>query len=105
MISLDEAEVSIALASVSGGMFEIGNDLPSLGVDKDHLALVENKDLLRLAKLSHAATPLDLMSFAPEDQQPSIFMLKEDRRNSTVTVFNWTDQPRSHRVPVKETTA
>jgi len=102
-ISLGEAEVSIALSAVSGGMFEIGDDLPSLGADRDRLALVENKDLLRMAKLSKAATPVDLMSYAPEDQQPSIFVLKEDRRHTTAAIFNWTDQPRSHRVPVNET--
>jgi alpha-galactosidase len=28
--TMDEARVSIALAAVSGGMFEIGDDLPSL---------------------------------------------------------------------------
>src|SRR5579871_6565380 len=32
-LTLSEAQVSIALAAVSGGMFEIGDDLPTLGLD------------------------------------------------------------------------
>jgi alpha-galactosidase len=87
---------------VSGGMYEIGDDLPSLGANRDRLALVENKDLLRMAKLSKASKPVDLMSYAPEDQQPSIFVLKENGRHATITVFNWTNQPRSHRIPLEE---
>jgi hypothetical protein len=101
-VTLSEAEVSIALSAVSGGMWEIGDDLPSLAVDKDRLALLENKDLLRMAKLSRASRPLDLMSYAPEDAEPSIFLLHEDRRHSTLTVFNWTNQPRSHKLTFAE---
>ena len=33
-LTLDEAQVSIALAAVSGGMFEIGDDLPAPGSDQ-----------------------------------------------------------------------
>jgi len=101
-VTLSEAEVSIALSAVSGGMWEIGDDLPSLALDKDRLALLKNKDLLRMAKLSRASRPLDLMSFAPEDAEPSIFLLHEDRRNATLTVFNWTDNPRSHKLTLAE---
>jgi hypothetical protein len=63
---------------------------------------VEDRDLLRMAKLSRASTPVDLMSYAPEDQQPSVFLLKEDRRHATLTVFNWTGQPRSHKLPLQD---
>src|SRR5215470_7979713 len=41
-LSLDEAEVSIALAAVAGGMYEIGDDLPMLGADSGRLALAKN---------------------------------------------------------------
>lgn len=95
-LTLDEAKVSIALSAVSGGMFEIGDDLPTLGEDADRLALVENRDLIDIARLGHASTPLDLMSYAAADLQPSIFLLHEDPRQSIVTVFNWTDAPKSH---------
>jgi hypothetical protein len=40
--------------------------------------------------------PAPLITFAPEDLQPSVFFLTEDRRQSMLAVFNWTDQPRSH---------
>ena len=95
-LSQDEAEVSIALAAVSGGMYEIGDDLPTLGSEPDRLALVQNQDLIDMARLGHSSTPLDLMSYLPEDRQPSIFFLKESSRQSILTIFNWTDTARTH---------
>jgi alpha-galactosidase len=95
-ISLGAAEASIALSAVSGGMYEIGDDLPVLGSEKDRLALVENRELLNIAKVGRASTPLDLMTYEPEDGQPSIFFLREDQRQSILTVFNWTNTVRSH---------
>ena len=64
-LTLDEARVSIALAAVSGGMFEIGDDLPTLGASPERLSLVKNVDLLDMAKLGRASTPIDLMTYAP----------------------------------------
>jgi len=95
-ISLGAAEASIALSAVSGGMYEIGDDMLVLGSEKDRLALVENRELLNMAKVGRASTPLDLMTYEPEDEQPSIFFLREDRRQAMLTVFNWTDTVRSH---------
>lgn len=95
-LTLDEAKVSIALAAVSGGMFEIGDDLSILGAEPERLALVENKDLIDMALLGRSSTPVDLMSYLPEDRQPSIFLLKESGRQSILTIFNWTEQPRTH---------
>ena len=97
-LSIDEARVSIALSTVSGGMFEIGDDLPTLGADADRMALVENKDLIDMARLGRASLPVDLMSYAPEDEMPSIFALHESKRQSIVTVFNWTDKERQHQL-------
>jgi len=94
-LTLDEAEVSIALSAVSGGMFEIGDDLPTLGASPERLALVRNPDLLDMVRLGRAAVPLDLMTYLPADRQPSVFLLKEDRRQQIVTIFNWTEKPRS----------
>src|ERR1700728_700208 len=91
--TLNEAQVSIALAAVSGGMFEIGDDLPTLGSDPERLALVRNPDLLAMAKLGRAALPLDLMTYADKDEQPSVFLLREDPHQSMLAVFNWTEQP------------
>jgi len=95
-LTLNEAEISIALSAASGGMYEIGDDLPTLGADTDRLALLKNPDLLRMAKLGRAAFPLDLLSYHAEDEQPSVFLLREDARQSILAVFNWTEQPRSH---------
>jgi hypothetical protein len=36
------------------------------------------------------------MSYEAEDEQPSIFFLQEEPRQSILTVFNWTEKPRSH---------
>jgi alpha-galactosidase len=95
-LTLNEAQVSIALAAVSGGMFEIGDDLPTLGSDPERVALVKNPDLLAMAKLGRAALPLDLLTYADKDEQPSLFLLREDQRQSMFAVFNWTEQPSSH---------
>ena len=95
-LTLNEAQVSIALAAVSGGMFEIGDDLPTLGGDPDRVALVKNPDLLAMAKLGRAALPLDLLTYADKDEQPSVFLLREDQRQSILAVFNWTEQSSSH---------
>ena len=63
-------------------MFEIGDDLPTLGSDPERAALVKNPDLLAMAKLGRAAVPLYLLTYADKDQQPSIFLLHEDQRQS-----------------------
>lgn len=96
-LTLDEAKVSIALAAVSGGMFEIGDDLPTLGSEPKRLALIKNPDLLDMAKLGRASIPVDLMDYLPEDEQPSIFYLRENRQ-SILTIFNWTNVPRTHTI-------
>jgi alpha-galactosidase len=95
-LTLEEAQVAIALSAVSGGMFEIGDDLPTLFLDADRMALLQNRDLLNMARYGHAARPLDLMSYAPEDEMPSVFLLRESKRQSILAVFNWTQKEREH---------
>jgi alpha-galactosidase len=77
-------------------MYEIGDDMLVLASQKDRLSLVENTDLLNMAKIGRASTPLDLMTYEPDDEQPSIFFLQESPRQSILTVFNWTKASRSH---------
>ena len=101
-LSLGAAQASIALSAAAGGMYEIGDDMLVLGSQKDRLALVENRDLLNMVKLGQASKPLDLMTFEPEDEQPSIFFLREDQRQAMLTVFNWTNQPRSHTLKLED---
>jgi hypothetical protein len=101
-VTLNEAQVSIALAAVSGGMFEIGDDLPTLGNDPERLALVENSDLLAMAKLGRVALPLDLLTYTDQDEQPSVFLLREDQRQSILAVFNWTERASSHTLTVAD---
>ncbi|HEY6447619.1 MAG TPA: alpha-galactosidase [Acidobacteriaceae bacterium] len=90
-LTLEEAEVSLALAAVSGGMLEIGDNLPSLENSPDRLALIENRDLINMVRLGKASVPMDLMSYAVADRQPSIFYLRESPQQSILTVFNWTE--------------
>jgi alpha-galactosidase len=97
-LSLDEAKASIALSAVAAGMYEIGDDLPGLGAEPERLALVQNQDLIEMIKLGRASTPLDLMSYSPEDNQPSIFWVAEDGRQGMLTIFNWTDKPRARSI-------
>jgi len=101
-LTFDEAKVSIALAAVSGGMFEIGDDLPTLGASPERLSLLKNAGLIEMARLGRASTPVDLMSYAPKDQQPSVFLLKENVRQAMLTVFNWTEQSRTRAVKLTE---
>ena len=101
-LTLDEAKSAIMTAAVSGGMFEIGDNLPTLGADPERLALVTNKDLIAMAQLGRSSVPIDLLNYLPEDQQSSIFVLKEDSRQTILTIFNWTDGPRSHTISLSE---
>jgi alpha-galactosidase len=101
-LTLDEARASIALSAVSGGMFEIGDDLPTLFADADRMALVENRDLINMARLGRASFPVDLMTYADEDTMPSIFVLHESKRQSIVTIFNWTEKPRQHQLQLSD---
>ncbi len=95
-LTLNEARVSATLAAVSGGMLELGDDLPTLGQDPDRLALVTNPDFLQMIKLGKAALPLDLLTYRQADEQPGIFLLREDSRQAMLAVFNWTENPNSH---------
>lgn len=97
-LTLDEARVSIALSAVSGGMYEIGDDLTKLGMDTERMALVKNEDLRNMSRLGKASRPVDLMSYAPEAGQPSTFLLQESKRTVVLTVFNWTEHPRERTI-------
>jgi alpha-galactosidase len=101
-LTLNEAQVSIALAAVSGGMFEIGDDLPTLGTELERVALVKNPDLIAMAKLGRAALPLDLLTYTDKDEQPSIFLLRQDPRQSMLAVFNWTEKPSSRTFTISD---
>jgi len=100
--SIATAQTSIALSAVAGGMYEIGDDLLVLSSEKDRLDLVENRDLMNMAKGGRASTPVDLMTYDAEDGQPSIFLLRQSPRQSILTVFNWTDGPRSRSLNLAE---
>jgi hypothetical protein len=101
-LTLDEARVSIALSAVSGGMFEIGDDLPTLFADADRMALVENRDLINMARLGRASIPADLMTYVAEDTMPSIFVLHESKRQTIAAVFNWTEKDRQHQLQLSD---
>ena len=101
-VPLAAAQASIALSAVSGGMYEIGDDMLLLGASKDRLALVENEDLLNMAKLGKASAPVDLMTYDSADEQPSLFFLRESPHQSILAVFNWSKSPRSHSLKLAE---
>jgi alpha-galactosidase len=101
-VTLDEAQVQIVLAALAGGMYEIGDDLPTLAATPDRLALVENRELLSMVELRRAAIPVDLMTFSAQDEMPSVYFLQEDARRSMVAIFNWTEGPRSHKVELSD---
>ncbi|MGO9084899.1 MAG: PKD domain-containing protein [Candidatus Sulfotelmatobacter sp.] len=96
-LSANEAEMSIMLAAVAGGMFEIGDDLSTLAAEPERLQLLKNQELLNMVRLARSAKPVDLMTYREEDEQPSVFFLREDDRQSMLVVFNWTESARSHK--------
>ncbi len=55
--------VSVVLSAVSGGLFEIGDDLPTLGKSPDRLAWLKNRDLLDMVQLGRASKPADLLTY------------------------------------------
>lgn len=95
-LSADEGMVSVVLSAVSGGLFEIGDDLPTLGKSPDRLAWLKNRDLLDMVQLGRASKPADLLTYQKEDLEPSIFVLRESNRQTMVAIFNWTEGARSH---------
>ncbi|MGH9526332.1 MAG: PKD domain-containing protein, partial [Terriglobales bacterium] len=97
-LTRNEAQVQIVLAAMAGGMFEIGDDLPTLAAEPRRLALVENQQIIDLNRLGRSALPLDLMTFPLQDAAPSVFYLREDRRQAMLAVFNWTGHSTSHRI-------
>ncbi len=101
-LTFNEAQVQIVLAALAGGMYEIGDDLPTLAASPNRLALVKNRDLLDMVRLGRAAIPVDLMTFSRQDEMPSIYFLREDARQAMVAVFNWTEQPRSHQLSLTQ---
>ncbi|MFI4884242.1 MAG: alpha-galactosidase [Steroidobacterales bacterium] len=101
-LTLSEAQVSIALAAVSGGMLEIGDNLPSLESAPRRLELIENRDLIDMVRLGKASIPEDLMSYAAADGQPSVFFLPESGRQSILTIFNWTERPTQHAIKLSD---
>jgi len=98
--TLNEARASIALAAVSGGMLEIGDNLPSLEHAPERIALIENQDLIDMIRLGCASTPMDLMDYRTEDEQPTVFFLKESSRQNILTIFNWTQQAAHRTIPL-----
>lgn len=101
-VTFEEAKAAIVLSAMAGGMFEIGDDLPALGTEPERLQLVTNNDLLKLMRLSRAATPLDLMTFDPADLQPSIFWARESKRQGLLAVFNWTAEQKQRVISLPE---
>jgi alpha-galactosidase len=41
------------------------------------------------------------MTYGPNDKQPSVFLLKENERQTMLTVFNWTEAQRSRAIDFK----
>lgn len=101
LITGNVARIAITLAAVTGGLYEIGDDLPALGSEPNRLALVLNPDLQDMVRVGRPALPLDLMTYRQGDKQPSIFFLHEDARQSMLAVFNWTQEPLTHQISLR----
>jgi hypothetical protein len=100
--TIEEARAAIALAAVTAGMFEVGDNLPTLEKEPERLALLENRDLLDMLQLGRSSKPTDLMEYRAEDVQPTTFFLKESPRQSILTVFNWTGKAVERTIPLAD---
>lgn len=98
VLTRGDAHIAVTLAAVAGGMYEIGDNLPTLAREPHRLALALNQDLLDMVRVGRPALPLDLMTYRRRDRQPSLFFLHEDARQSMLAVFNWTQEPLTHRI-------
>lgn len=101
-LTLDEAKASIALAGISGGMFEIGDNLQLLKDQPDRLKLLENPELIKMVGAGQVSIPMDLMNYLPGDEQPSIFYLQQNSHQAILSVFNWTEHTRKHSFDVAQ---
>src|SRR2546428_723611 len=107
----DEARVMITIASLSGGIFMLSDDLETLPADR--LALLRNPNVLALVG-GPAAEPVHLFSapereaqdhwFASPQELPPLWDRRDRVGSAVVAVYNWSDAARPYRLLFSEAT-
>ena len=105
----DEARVMITIASLSGGIFMLSDDLETLPADR--LALLRNPNVLGLVG-GPAAEPVHLFSapereaqdhwFASPQELPPLWVRRDPDGSAVVAVYNWSDSVRPYRLHFSE---
>jgi len=105
----DEARVMITIASLSGGIFMLSDDLETLPADR--LALLRNPNVLGLVG-GPAAEPVHLFSapereaqdhwFASPQELPPLWVRRDPDGSAVVAVYNWSDSARPYRLHFSE---
>jgi alpha-galactosidase len=110
-LSVDEAQVMITIAALSGGIFMYSDDLETLPPDR--LKLLRNPNLLELAG-GPAAEPLHLFAgpeleakdhwYAFPLELPPLWVRNEGSGGFVVAVYNWSSEPRPYLLRFAEAT-
>jgi alpha-galactosidase len=110
-LTLDEAQVMITIAALSGGIFMLSDDLETLPAER--LALLRNPNLLGLVG-GLAAEPVHLFTapereaqdhwFASPQELPPLWVRKEADGRIIVAIYNWSDSVRPYRLHFSEVT-
>ena len=110
-LTLEEAQVMITIAALSGGIFMLGDDLETLPAQR--LALLRNPNVLGLVG-GPAAEPVHLFSapereaqdhwFASPQELPPLWVRGEPDGGSIVAIYNWSDSAHPYRLHFTEVT-
>ena len=110
-LTLEEAQVMITIAALSGGVFMLGDDLETLPAQR--LALLRNPNVLGLVG-GPAAEPVHLFSapereaqdhwFASPQELPPLWVRGEADGGSIVAIYNWSDSAHPYRLHFAEVT-
>jgi len=99
-ITLEEARVSVTVAALSGGLLQLGDDLPELYTSPERYALITNRDIIDINRKRKIARPVDLMSFKRKNEIPSFWHIRENRDRHILAIFNWQDAAASFSLPL-----
>lgn len=99
-LTLEEARTWVTAAALTGGLLQLGDDLPELYQDPQRYALITNGNLIEINRRGKIAIPIDLMDFDSEDEIPHFWHIKEKDNSDILAIFNWQDEPRSFTFPL-----
>ena len=108
-LTVDEVQVMITIAALSGGVYMLSDDLETLPAER--IALLRNANVLGLVG-GPAAEPVHLFSapereaqdhwFSSPGELPPLWVRPESDGGAVVAVYNWSDSERPYRLIFSE---